>query len=74
MISDEDIMRIAQAVTAQVKTSFHIEEESHYNSHKRIDKLLDAYDGATNLFWKSFLGLLIVGALVLAGMSAKGWK
>ena len=70
IISDEEIERIAIAVTTKTRTAFFIEEESHYNSHKRIDKLLDAWDGASNIFWKTFLAMLIVGALILAGMTA----
>jgi hypothetical protein len=37
--------------------------------------MLDAYDNATNVFLKTFIALFIVGAIVVAGMTAtKGWK
>lgn len=74
-ISDEDVERIAEAVAAKTRKAFHIEEEVHYNQHQKLDRLLDIYDNATNIFWKSFLALFITGAIVLAGMMAsKGLK
>lgn len=74
-ITDDDVERIADAVAVKTKAAFHIEEEAHYNSHKRIDKLLEVYDSATNIFVKAFLSLVIVGLIMLAGFSAvKGVK
>jgi len=73
-LTDDDVDRIADAVAKKTRQAFHIEEEIHYNSHKRLDKLLDAYDKAANAFIKIFLGLVIVGLIVIAGFSVKGWK
>lgn len=74
-LSDDDIDRIANAVAKKTKDAFHIEEETHYNSHKRLDKLLEAYDGATSAFTKAFIGLVIIGAIFLAGVAVvKGAK
>ena len=74
-LRDEDISKIANAVAEKTKHAFHIEEEGHYNSHKRLDKLLDAYDVATSVFVKIFLSMIIVGLIVLAGFTAiKGVK
>lgn len=74
-LSDADIERIAEAIVKKERKIFHIDEEYHYNAHKRIDKLLDAYENATNIFTKTFLALVIVGMVVLAGVTAfKGWK
>ena len=67
-LSDDDIDRIATAVAKKASDAFHIEEEEHYNSHKRLDKLLDVYDSAQSAFWKAFIAIVIVGALVLAGI------
>lgn len=68
-ISDSDIERIAEAVSVKARSAFHVEEETHYNSHKRLDVMLTAYDNATNIFWKTFLACVIVGAIILAGIS-----
>lgn len=74
-LSDDDIERIAEAVAKKTTETFHIDDEVHYNSHQRLDKLLDAYDSATNMFWKAFLGLVILGAIILASISiVKGAK
>jgi hypothetical protein len=74
-LRDEDVERIAEAVAEKAKASFHISEEKHYNDHKRLDKLLDVYDNATNIFIKTFIGFVIVGAILLAGIAmTKGAK
>jgi hypothetical protein len=67
-LTDEDIERIAEAVARKASAAFHIGEEEHYNSHKRLDKLIDVYDSAQSAFWKAFIAIVIVGALVLAGI------
>lgn len=74
-LSEEEVDRIADAIVSKTQRSFHIEEELHYNSHQRLDRLLNAYDSATNIFIKTFLGLVVIGAIVLAGVtSLKGFK
>lgn len=75
LLTATDIDRIAIAVARKTHEAFHLEEEKHYNDHKRLDSVLDAYDNATNIFWKSFLGLIIIGAVILAGIGiTKGVK
>lgn len=74
VLTKEDIMQIADAVTIRAKNAFHIEEETHYNQHKKLDAMLDAYTSATNIFWKTFLALVIVGGIILAGLTATGKK
>ena len=74
-LRDEDVERIATAVAEKAKASFHISEEKHYNDHKRLDKMLDIYDNASNVFIKTFIGLIILGAIIMAGMAvSKGAK
>jgi len=74
-LTDEDVERIADAVAKKTKYSFHIEEELHYNSHKRLDKLLEVYDSAASAFTKAFIAVIIIGMLVLAGIGiTKGAK
>jgi hypothetical protein len=74
-LSEEEVEWISQAIVAKTQAAFHIEEEKHYNSHQRLDRLLDAYDSATNIFSRTFFGLLVIGAIIFAGMaSVKGIK
>ena len=74
-MSEEDIERIADAVASRTHAAFQLEDEKHYNDHKKLDKMLEAYDNATNVFTKTFLALFIVGAIVIAGLAAtRGWK
>lgn len=74
VLTREDILQIADAVTERAKTAFHIDEKEHYNQHQKLDAMLEAYSSATNIFWKTFLSLIIVGALILAGLTATGKK
>lgn len=74
-LSNDDIERISSAVALKIKSEgFHIDEETHYNQHKELEKFLDAFNGARNGLVKCFLGLIGVGALVLAaiGVSHSG--
>lgn len=74
ILTKDDILQIADAVTERAKNAFHIDEEKHYNQHTKLDAMLDAYTSATNIFWKTFLALVIVGSIVLAGLTASGKK
>jgi len=73
-LSDSDIQKIANAVAAKAKESFHIEDEEHYNSHKRLDKLLDIYDRANSALVKTLIALVILGILFFAGAGFLGAK
>ena len=74
-LSDEDVNRLASAIAKKTRDAFHIDNEKHYNSHQRLDRMLDAYDSATNIFARTFFALLVVGMIVLAGVTAtKGLK
>lgn len=74
VLTKEDIVQIADAVTERAKNAFHIDEEKHYNQHTKLDAMLEAYTSATNIFWKTFLSLVIVGGIILAGLTATGRK
>ena len=74
-LTDVDVEKIANAVAKKTHETFHIEEEKHYNDHQRLDRLLTAYETATNIVWKTVLGFIILGAIVLASIGAsKGIK
>ena len=74
-LSEMDVEKIATAVAKKAREAFHIEDEKHYNDHQRLDRLLDSYETATNIIWKTILGLIIVGMVIIAGIGAsKGIK
>lgn len=74
-LSEDDVQRIADAVTIKTRAAFFIDDEEHYNSHKKLDRMLGAYESATNIFIKTFLGFVIVGSIMIAGFSVvKGLK
>lgn len=75
LLTDADVEKIAAAVAKKTRETFHIEEEKHYNDHRKLDSMLAAYDNATNMFWKAFLGLIITGTIILVGIGVpKGFK
>jgi hypothetical protein len=71
-LSEDDVQRIANAVSDRAikscQSSFHLAEEKHYNDHKRLDRILDMYDNASNVIVKTFIAMIFVGALALAAM------
>ena len=70
VLSETELSYIADAVSDRATKAFFIEAQQHYNSHQRLDRMLDAYDAATNVLLKGFLALVIVGAILLAGFGA----
>jgi len=64
-LSDEEIARIVSALKEAQGDTIHLSPEKRY----RLDKLLDAFESAQNIFWKDFLSILIIGALFLASFS-----
>ena len=73
-LSDEDVEKIAAKIAERTREAFYIEEEKHYNSHQKLDSLLQAYESASNIFAKTFIALTITGAMILAGLAVKDWK
>lgn len=87
-LEDAEIDRVADQLIERIhaqKHEFWVDPESHYQDHRRIRKLEDddihtlrdlinAYKNARTLFWRAFLGLAIIGSIVLAavGMGFKG--
>jgi hypothetical protein len=71
-LSDEDIQKIAEAVAKNDSHAFYVDPKDHYNSHERLDKLLDSYDSASNIILKFFIGLILLGVISAAAVGA-GW-
>lgn len=88
VLSDDDVLAIAEAMTVQLKkekSDFYISDERHYEHHQAWSKfddekirtmhdLINAYRNARSLFWRGFLGLVIIGSLAAAavGLGFKG--
>lgn len=72
-LSQEDIDRVVKAVHAhyEASTPFHINPETHYNQHQRLDRMLDAYEGAQSIFWKWILGTVLSIFLLLSYLGSK---
>jgi len=73
-MTDDEIKKLAKEIVKQ-KGGFYVEPESHYQQHARLDKLLSMYDSVNNMFVRSILWMVILGALGLAVFSVKmGWS
>lgn len=64
-MTEDEIKKLAETIV-DLKGGFYVEPEKHYLQHKRIDRVLDLYESASNIFTKIFIGAMIVGSLVLA--------
>jgi len=74
-MNDADVDAVAQRLCILLRENrkdFFVEPEQHYNDHRDIASLIPDYKAAKNMFWKAFIGLAVVGGLVLAliGVSA----
>lgn len=74
-MNDADVDAIAQRLCVLLRENrkdFFVEPEQHYNDHRDIASLISDYKAAKNMFWKAFIGLAVLGSLVLAliGVSA----
>ena len=68
-MNDADVDAVAQRLCVLLRENrkdFFVEPEQHYNDHREIASLIADYKAAKNIFWKAFIGLAVVGGLVLA--------
>ena len=68
-LSQNDVDRIAERVV-ELQQNYSIESKEHYDAHQRIDRLLQIYDQAQNIAWRTFLSLLIIGGIVIVAVGA----
>lgn len=67
-MTENEIDKVASAVCnklQQQRQQWWVEPETHYNQHKQLAELLTEYKEAKNIFWKTFIGFLITGSLVI---------
>ena len=85
-MTPEDIEKIADVLIEKIhekKNTFWVDPESHYLDHKAMKEhsfthadeadlrqLIGMFQTARGLFFKSFVGLAIIGAVALAGYGA----
>ena len=67
----ETIEAIAKAVVEQVhqsKHAFWIEPEQHYQDHLAMRQVAETMRTTRSIFFRAFLGLVVIGSIVLAGL------
>lgn len=68
-LSDEDVERVAEKLFAKFDSklrTFWIEPEKHYESHRRLDDLLDVWKQTKNTALKTVIGLFILGLIAVS--------
>lgn len=73
MLDKQDITAIAKAVVEEADThnhGFHIDAEAHYKDHMELRDLLIVFKSTKGLFFKAFVGLIIIGTLALVVIGA----
>ena len=71
MLNKSEVEAIARAVVAEVKESKHafwIEPEDHYKDHLAMRDMYDTFSGVKGIFFKAFIGLVVVGGLILSAI------
>lgn len=75
-MSDDDLNSLADKLCERIelkRRAFWIEPESHYTDHIAIRELIQDCKMAKGIFWKAFIGLAVVGSIVLAALGMAGW-
>lgn len=72
-MTDDEIKKLAGEIV-NLKGGFYVDPEEHYIQHQRLDRLLDIYDSASNILWKSFVGAAVLGMLVFAAIGLGFYK
>ena len=69
--TDEDLDFLAERIINK-KGGFHIDPESHYVTHERIDRFLDMWDAARKSVWKGFVSLFVFAVFAMIALTF-GW-
>ena len=69
MLNKTEVEAIAHAVVKEVhesKHAFWIEPEDHYKDHLAMRDMHDTFSGVKGVFFKAFIGLVVLGGLILS--------
>lgn len=74
-----DIDALAEKIHAMLvaeRKQFWVDPEQHYNDHQSLHEMVQEWRTIKGMFLKTFVGLAILGSIVLAGLGslAKFWK
>lgn len=70
-MTDSDIDKLAERILEK-RGGFYVEPEEHYQQHERLEKILEMYDTAGNIFIKALISAVFIGIFALAAMGL-GW-
>lgn len=66
-LSKQEIETLAEEIVKR-KPAFYVDPEEHYKQHERLERFLDTYDSASNLIFKFFLGVFLVGVVAAVSL------
>jgi len=71
-LSDNDVTRIADKMVKRIQATHHdfwIDPQSHYDDHAAISEIIGSWRTAKGIFARAFIGLVVVGSVVLMGIA-----
>lgn len=68
-LSKQEIEALAEEIVKRKPgPTFYVDPEEHYKQHERLERFLDTYDSASNLIFKFFLGVFLVGVVAAVSL------
>jgi len=68
-LSEDEVEKIADKLFDKFDSKmqkFWIEPEKHYESHRRLDDLLEVWKQTKSTFLKTFIGIFIIGLIAFS--------
>ena len=69
VLTDNDHKAIAKNVVDMLQGPFDIPAKEHYDSHQRLNEVLKDVTVARSIVVRTFVGIVVAGALLLAGFA-----
>lgn len=76
-LKEEDIDKIADKMVQRIQSTHHsfwIDPEQHYQDHLSIREVIGSWRSAKSIFARAFIGLVVIGTIVMALVGLRGWK
>jgi hypothetical protein len=72
-ITKEDAKVIADMMVTQIQSTHHnfwIDPQTHYDDHAAMREVVGSWKSAKGIFTRAFIGLVVIGSIVLMGFAA----
>lgn len=75
-LSDKDVNKIADGLVERMKATHHdfwIDPQTHYDDHVAMREVIGSWTSAKGIFAKAFIGLVVIGTLMVAAIAVMGF-